>query len=59
MLVLSRRKGQSIDFTVGDTVISVHVLAVRDKQVRIGIEAPDRVKVLRSELKDFNREERK
>ncbi|RMG00970.1 MAG: carbon storage regulator [Planctomycetota bacterium] len=47
MLVLSRKEGQGI--TIGPNIRLV-VIAVRGKAVRIGIEAPPDVRVLREEL---------
>ena len=49
MLVLSRKLMERIH--IGDTVV-VTVLEVRGTKVRIGIEAPKEVRVLRSELRD-------
>jgi len=46
MLVLSRKLGQSI--TIGDN-ITVTVLAINQSQVRIGIEAPRDVSVIRDD----------
>ena len=47
MLVLSRQKGESI--YIGDD-ISVKVIRIRGTQVELGIEAPQNVGILRSEL---------
>lgn len=47
MLILSRKTGQSVH--VGDNV-TITVLKVRGNSVRIGIEAPNDVRVLRAEL---------
>ena len=50
MLVLSRRVGESI--RIGDD-IQVFIMpnpSSRSRQVRIGIEAPKNVKILRTEL---------
>lgn len=47
MLVLSRRSDQAIH--IGDDIV-VTVLSVRGDQVRLGIQAPDSVTVLRDEL---------
>lgn len=50
MLVLARKSGQKILFpTVG---ITVEVLATRGNMVRLGIDAPRSVKVLREEIQD-------
>ena len=47
MLVLSRKPGESID--IGDS-IRITVTAVNKSTVRIGIEAPRSVRVIRTEL---------
>ncbi len=47
MLVLSRREKESI--LIGDR-ITVTVVEVRGKQVRLAIEAPREIRVLRAEL---------
>ncbi len=47
MLILSRRVGESI--TIGDDIV-VTVVAVGGNQIRLGIEAPRRVRVLRQEI---------
>ena len=47
MLVLSRKPGQSL--IIGEDV-RVKIVEVRGQQVRIGIEAPSRVSVVREEL---------
>lgn len=49
MLVLSRRKDERI--VIGDN-ISIVVVAIRDGQVRIGIDAPQGVSVHRQEVFD-------
>jgi carbon storage regulator len=49
VLVLTRRIGESI--TIGDDVV-VTVLEVRGGQVRLGIEAPPEVTLVRSEILD-------
>ena len=48
MLVLSRKPGEAIK--IGDDV-EIHVLSVRGKVVRIGIEAPDDVPIKRDDMK--------
>jgi carbon storage regulator len=50
MLVLSRRKGGRI--LVGNDVV-LTVVAIRGNRVRIGIEAPPEVHVLRDEIPRF------
>jgi carbon storage regulator len=47
MLVLSRRRNESI---VIDGRIKLTVIEVRGNQIRLGIEAPDEVRITRSEL---------
>jgi len=47
MLILTRNIGQSIK--IGDD-ITVMILDVRGKQVRIGVSAPDRIEVHREEI---------
>lgn len=54
MLVLSRRVQDSIVFP--DLGISVDVLAVKGKSVRIGVDAPIEVRILRGELFDSDQE---
>lgn len=49
MLILTRRKDEGIVF--GDN-IKVYVLGVEDNKVKIGIDAPKNVVVLRSEVYD-------
>ena len=50
MLVLSRKKNESI---VIDGNITIEILQVKGKGVRLGIKAPQDVRVLRGELKIF------
>jgi carbon storage regulator CsrA len=52
MLVLQRRVGESV--CVGRDV-EVRVLAIRNRQVKIGVIAPRHVEVRRSELETINR----
>lgn len=49
MLILTRNQGESIN--IGE-VVTVTVLGSKGGQVRLGIDAPREVKVLRSELLD-------
>jgi carbon storage regulator len=48
MLVLSRRKDESI--ILPDLGITIEVIRVKGNKVRLGIKAPDSVRILRSEL---------
>ena len=49
MLVLTRRTGETI--LIGDD-IEITILAVDGSQVRVGVDAPEDVKILRGELLD-------
>ena len=49
MLVLSRKTGQQIQ--IGDN-ITITILQMKGRTVRVGIDAPAEVRVLRSELID-------
>lgn len=51
MLVLSRKESEKIK--IGDSVV-ITVVKVAGDRVRIGIEAPNDVVVLREELRPFN-----
>jgi carbon storage regulator len=51
MLVLSRKLGESLQ--IGDN-ITVTVLAVHGRIVRLGIEAPPQVRILRGELAQWH-----
>ena len=52
MLVLSRKSGERL--TIGDSVV-ITVVRVNGGQVRLGIEAPKSLTVLREELTCANR----
>lgn len=47
MLILSRKKGQSI---IIDGKIEVKVMETVDGKIKLGIEAPEDIEILRSEL---------
>ena len=51
MLVLSRRVNESI--VIPDLGISIRVLKIKGNSVRIGVEAPSEIKVIRGELDVF------
>ena len=53
MLVLPRREGES--FRIGDNILIV-VQRIKDGSVRIGIEAPKEINIMRSELKPLEQE---
>jgi len=50
MLVLSRKVGESI---LIDGQIEITVVAVNGSRTKVGIEAPDEVRILRSELSEW------
>lgn len=51
MLVLSRHKGEVIVMEVGETRIELTVVDIRqNNKVRLGIVAPQDVKIIRSEI---------
>ncbi len=52
MLVLSRRQDDKVLFP--NLGISVHILRVEGNKVRVGVDAPPEVKVLRHELQDIH-----
>jgi len=52
MLVLARKKNESI---VIDKDITVRVLNIRGNQVKLGVEAPKEVPVLRQEVHERNK----
>ncbi len=54
MLILTRKSGESI--VVGDQ-IRVVVVEVKGRQVRLGVEAPDDMKIYRAEIFDRIQEE--
>ncbi len=54
MLILTRKSGESI--VVGDQ-IRVVVVEVKGRQVRLGVEAPDDMKIYRGEIFDRIQEE--
>ncbi len=57
MLVLTRKKNEKI--RIGNDII-LNIIAISDNQVRVGIEAPADVKILREEvyesIKNFTKE---
>ena len=50
MLVLSRKPGEKVVFTRGDQVIELCIVDIRGDRVRVGINAPEDVRVIREEL---------
>ncbi len=51
MLVLSRRKNETIELEHDGTVIKVTVVRIDSSRVRLGFEAPQDVRIIRSEIK--------
>ena len=49
MLVLNRRVGEKL--IIGGN-IEITVLAIKGNQIRVGIEAPKEISVIREEIKD-------
>lgn len=56
MLVLSRKKGEQI--LVPECGVTVKVLAVKGNTIRLGIEAPADVEILRAEIHERDRRPR-
>lgn len=52
MLVLSRKWGES--FLIGDD-IEVFILDVQNDRVKVGISAPENIKIMRKELKEIEK----
>ncbi|MCG5496038.1 carbon storage regulator CsrA [Ectothiorhodospira variabilis] len=50
MLILTRRDGESLK--IGETV-TIRILAVNGRQVRIGIDAPADIEIFREELLEY------
>lgn len=48
MLILTRKAGESI--TIGDGSITVNVMEIKGRQVRLGIEAPADMPIHRQEI---------
>ena len=55
MLILTRRAGRTV--IVGNDV-TVTVVAVKDRQIHLGISAPKHVPIRREEIYERNRSER-
>jgi carbon storage regulator len=47
MLILTRKEGESI--VIGETV-KIHIIEIRGRQVRLGIEAPEDTYIYREEI---------
>ena len=59
MLVVTRKVGESLIIRAGNDTITVSVEAIHGGNVRIGLDAPRHVQILRNELvqnqKEFNK----
>jgi carbon storage regulator len=56
LLIITRKKNESI--LIGDSGIKVTVIETKDGRVKIGVEAPREVRVIRAEaaqMSEFNR----
>ncbi len=51
MLVLTRRKQETI--VLPDLGVSLKVISIKGNQVKLGVTAPDSIKILRGELAEF------
>ena len=51
MLVLSRKENQKIRFP--DLDVTIEILRVKGSAVRVGVDAPMEIRILRDEIKDF------
>ena len=58
MLVLSRKKNESIIIELDGKIITVTVIDVRGDKIRLGVEAPKEVPVHRSEVYECIKRER-
>ena len=52
MLVLTRREGDTVILETSDGPITVSIEQNKGHQIRVGIEAPKSVRILRGELKE-------
>ena len=50
MLVLSRRKNETIILEIGDQIVEVEVKQIKGNAVRLGLAAPQNIRILRKEL---------
>ena len=50
MLVLSRKRNQTIILKIGDQIVEVEVKQIKGNAVRLGLAAPQNIKILRKEL---------
>ncbi len=50
MLVLTRKLGESIILTIGSCEIEIELVRINSQSVRLGVTAPEDVRVMRAEL---------
>ena len=50
MLILTRRAGEAIDLETSDGPVSIRLMEHSSNQTRVGIDAPETVKVWREKL---------
>lgn len=55
MLIISRKPGES--FYIGDN-IEVVILDVQNDRIKVGIQAPDTIKIVRRELREIEKANR-
>jgi carbon storage regulator len=51
MLVISRKQNESI--IIGDTEVKITVIENRDGRVKLGIEAPKEIRIVRAEIAEM------
>ena len=51
MLVLTRKKNETIILEIGDQIVEAVVKQIKGNSVRLGLAAPQNIKILRKELK--------
>lgn len=52
MLFLTRKEGEILNVYTTDGIIQIHVKSFRNGQVRIGVDAPMNVHIMRDEIDD-------
>ena len=57
MLILSRKKSESIRIMLDGKEVVLTVLSQNPASVRLGFDAPQEVKILRSELKEKGKDD--
>lgn len=57
MLVLTRKKNEAIILEIGDQIVEIEVKQIKGNTVRLGLAAPQNIKILRKELKGAKNED--